>query len=62
MKNIRTGLDQLSATYDNLILIGHFNVEPEEEIMLDFLNLYNLKNLVKQKTCYKNPDNPSCID
>ena len=62
MKNIRTGLDQLSATYDNLILIGDFNVEPEEEIMLDFLNLYNLKNLVKQKTCYKNPDNPSCID
>ena len=24
--------------------------------------MYNLKNLVKQKTCYKNPDNPSCID
>ena len=62
MKNIRTGLDQLSATYDNLILIGDFNVEPEEEIMLDFLNLYNLKNLVKEKTCYKNPDNPSYID
>ena len=30
--------------------------------MLDFLNIYNLKNLVKQKTCYKNPENPSCID
>ena len=23
---------------------------------------YNLKSLVKQKTCFKNPDNPSCID
>ena len=22
---------------------------------------YNLKSLVKQKTCFKNPDNPSCI-
>ena len=30
--------------------------------MLDFKNIYILKNLVKQKTCYKNPDNPSCID
>ena len=62
MKNIRTGLDQFSATYDNLILLGNFNVEPEEVNMLDFLNIYNLKNLVKQKTCYKNPENPSCID
>ena len=30
--------------------------------MLDFLNIYNLTNLVKQKTCYKNPENPSCLD
>ena len=58
MKNISTGLDQFSATYDNLILLGGFNVEPEEVKMLDFLNIYNLKNLVKQKTCYKNPENP----
>ena len=65
VKNISTGLDQFSATYDNLILIGDFNVEPEEENILDFLNIlkiYNLQNLVKQKTCYKNPGNPSCID
>ena len=30
--------------------------------MADFLNAYNLKNLVHQKTCFKNPDNPTCID
>ena len=62
VKNISTKLDQFSATYDNLILLGDFNVAPEEVNMLDFLNIYNLKNLVKQKTCYKNPENPSCID
>ena len=62
MKNISTGLDQFSATYVNLILLGDFNVEPEEVNMLDFLNIYNLKNLVKQKTCYENPENPSCIN
>ena len=62
MKNISTGLDQFGATCDNLILLGEFNVETEEVDMLDFLNIYNLKNLVKRKTCYKNPKNPSCID
>ena len=62
VKNNSTGLDQFSATFDNLILLGDFNVEPEEVNMLDFLNIYNLKNLVKQKTCYKNPENPSYID
>ena len=61
MKNISTGLDQFSATYNNLILLGGFNVEPEVN-MLDFLNRYNLKYLVKQKACYKNLENPSWID
>ena len=28
----------------------------------NFLNTYHLKNIVKQKTCFKNPDRPSCID
>ena len=27
-----------------------------------FCGNYNLKSLVKQSTCYKNPDNPTCID
>ena len=30
--------------------------------MPEFLNMYSLKNLVSQKTCFKNPENPSCID
>ena len=60
VKNISTGIGQFSATSDNLILIGNFNVEPEEENILDFLNAYSLKNLVKQKTCCKNSDNPTC--
>ena len=30
--------------------------------MGDFSELFNFKNLVKEPTCYKNPDNPSCID
>ena len=30
--------------------------------MNEFCKTYNLKNLVKGPTCFKNPENPSCID
>ena len=30
--------------------------------MKDFCETYNLKNLIKEPTCFKNPENPSCID
>ena len=52
----RIGLDQLNAmiTYWQLMIVRDFNLEPEEEYMLELLNVCNLKNLLKQKTCYKN--------
>ena len=30
--------------------------------MKNFCNLYDLENLIKEPTCYKNADNPSSID
>ena len=30
--------------------------------MNDFCNAYNLSSLIKEPTCYKNPDNPSSIE
>ena len=59
---ISKALDDLSKKYDNFILLGDFNNEPEEKNMSNFLNTYHLKNTVKQKTCFKNPDRLSCID
>ena len=29
--------------------------------MGDFCGIYNFKNLVNKPTCYKNPENRSCI-
>ena len=55
-------LNELSIKYDNSILIGDFNSEMHEEPMNVFCTIYNLKNLVKEPTCFKNIDNPSCID
>ena len=62
LNNLSTALDKLCTNYENIILLGDFNVEVEEKNMSEFMSLYNLRNLVKQKTCFKNPENPSCID
>ena len=55
-------MDKLNSTYDNLVLLGDFKAEPEKESIAEFLNLYNLKNLVKRNTCFKNADKPTGID
>ena len=34
----------------------------DNAVLKDFYNLYNLTNLISKATCYKNPNNPSCID
>ena len=55
-------LDQNQIIIDNIILLGDFNLQPNEIIMADFCKLYNLKNIVKEPTCFKSQQNPSCID
>ena len=32
------------------------------ETLKDFCEMYRLKNLITEPTCYKNPNNPSSID
>ena len=55
-------LDQFYLNYDNVLLQGDFNSEVSETILKEFCEIYNLKNLVKGHTCFKNIENPSCID
>ena len=59
---MRNSLDLYSAKYENIILIGDFNVSPEDSHMERFCGSYWLKNLIKVPTCHKNPQNLSCID
>ena len=44
------------------LLVGDFNAEEREACLMDFMYQYDLKNLVKEKTCFKSIENPSCID
>ena len=60
--HLSKGLDNYIENDDNIFLLGDFNSEFSEPCLNDFCDIYNLKNPVKEPTCFKNPDNPSCID
>ena len=55
-------LDVLTSKFDKIILMGHFNAEPTDTSLFDFCEIYNLNNKVKDNTCFKNPNRPTCID
>ena len=43
-------------------MVGDFDAEDSEEILFNFPEKYNAGNIVKDKTCFKNLDNLSCIN
>ena len=55
-------LNELSLQYENIIILGDFNSEMCEEVMQMFCNTINFKCLVKEPTCFKSINSPSCID
>ena len=59
---INKALDLYAATYEKVLLAGDFNAEVIEKCCSDFLFQNDLKNIVMENTCFKNPEKPSCID
>ena len=39
-----------------------FKAESNEPAISDFCEIYNTKNIIKEKPCFKNPANPTYID
>ena len=62
LEYISKEIDSHLSKYDNILLLDDFNSEPTEESMKSFCKIYNFKNLLDKPTCYKNPNNPSCVD
>ena len=60
--SITNALDVYAGIYDKFLLAGDFNLESTESIIDDFMYENNLECIVKDMTCFKNPDNPSSID
>ena len=61
-KTVGNALDQYLKTYEKFLWLVDFNAEDTEPILSEFLKQYEAKNIMKSKTCFKNPDRPTSID
>ena len=52
---IGRNLDSQLEQFENFYSYGDFNVEPNDDNMKNFFQTYGCKNIVKDKTCFKNP-------
>ena len=62
LEQLGSTLDMYLSKYDNILLLGDFNSECTESSMEEFCDTYNVKKLINEPTCFKNPLNPSSID
>ena len=59
---LSASLNSYLIHYENVLFMGDFNIEPDDDVIKEFCTSYNLKNVLNEPTCYKNINNPSCID
>ena len=62
LESLSRNLDLYTSKIENILVIGDLSISIEDDNMENFCQSYNLKSLIKVPTCYKNPDNPRCID
>ena len=61
LDSLNTFLDLHFTTYEKVLISGDCNIGIEEQYTKAFCDNCNLTSLIKQPTCYKNPNNPTCI-
>ena len=62
LQELAKGIQIYSNNYDDILLMGDFNAEFSETSFSSFCELYEVKSIINQLSCYKSPTNPSCID
>ena len=62
MVQLSKKFDFYSSKYENFIVLGDFNAEMTNTHMEEFCSVYNFKSLIKDPTCFKNPEKPTTID
>ena len=55
-------IDSYSNKYEDILIIGDFNIDIQELSLHLFCNQYKIKSLNKDSTYYKNIWKPCCID
>ena len=53
MENLTKGLALYSSNYENLIILGDFNVSIDNNYMAGFCDIYDLRSLITEPKCYK---------
>ena len=61
LEHLNWNLALYLSCYQNLMIIGDFNVEVNNSAVSVFSDTYNLKSFLKGSTCHKSPNKPSCI-
>ena len=50
-----------STKYQNVVILGNLYACVEDKTLDTFCKSHSFNSLIKQPTCIKNPENPSCI-
>lgn len=62
LQSLSINLDLYYSKFENTIVLGNSNATLEETALKNFCETFNLKKkLVKEPTCFKNPNIPSSI-
>ena len=58
---LRLIIDYYLPKFENIILIGDFNLSTENQHLDAVIQAYNLNNLINKPTCFQS-NKPTCID
>ena len=61
VSEIQKLLTYFRSSYDNISLLGDFNMSYSNKNMKDLCDIFELNRLIKDPTCFKR-SSPSCID
>ena len=61
ISNLSKTINAFSTKYDNILLMGDFNLTIENKHLEELLSLFNIKSLISSPTCFQSI-NPTCID
>ena len=61
LNEISKNIEHFCTKYENLLVIGDFNLTEKSMVLQDFMQRLNFKNVIKEPTCFKS-NCPTCID